>query len=259
MRKTNKEIYRHILEARQLRWEFIRRNKNYQIDYRKYKKAYGAVIKRLGAIPKSWQLKKQVYFLEKWGIEKAMDYNEGGESLEHSPIASESAVELCVQRENNQNKYENPLTNELIPEYAKNDFNTSLNETNCRYIGRIVGGKFVPFDFWIGLRINLSYPKERLKYEFKRVIDEALTAVKKSLIDERVRSEYRTYLQIYDLRKERKTYRQIAKIVYPDDYKKLVKYKCHSEKYAVAPVTEKVKNNLKACQKLIEGGYKIIR
>ena len=71
--------------------------------------------------------------------------------------------------------------------------------------------------------------------------------------------KYETYLQIYDLRKQQKTYREIARIVYKDEYDKYTKYT--SKKYDIQPLTEKVKNNLKACRKLIDGDYdyKIIR
>ena len=52
---------------------------------------------------------------------------------------------------------------------------------------------------------------------------------------------------------------KVVEFFYSLDIDRIFKYKVRSEKYAVQPITEKVKNNLKACQKLIEGGYKIIR
>jgi hypothetical protein len=61
---------------------------------------------------------------------------------------------------------------------------------------------------------------------------------------------------VYELRKERKSYREIAKKVFPKEYKSFTQY---SDKHEdVAPVIEKVKNNLFACQELVDGGYKII-
>jgi hypothetical protein len=68
--------------------------------------------------------------------------------------------------------------------------------------------------------------------------------------------EYARYLKVYELRKERKSYREIAKKVFPKEYKSFTQY---SDKHEdVAPVIEKVKNNLFACQELVDGGYKII-
>ena len=61
---------------------------------------------------------------------------------------------------------------------------------------------------------------------------------------------YDDYLKIYDLHKERKTFRQIAKIIYPG-YEP-------EDKDAFRPMKEKIKENLKSCKKLVYGGYKEI-
>lgn len=64
---------------------------------------------------------------------------------------------------------------------------------------------------------------------------------------------YDIYLQIYDLRKKRKTWREIAKVIYPSQY---TFYSSSSSE--IKPLTEKVKANYVACLRLIQGGYKEI-
>lgn len=111
----------------------------------------------------------------------------------------------------------------------------------------------------IEMDINTEASLKKILEDIKFFINLWYLNVKKEHRDNRIRlSNYDAYIKIYDLCKEGKTYREIAKIVYPEEYQKLTMYR-DSRKDAIQPLTEKVKNNFQACQKLIEKGYKIIR
>ncbi len=112
----------------------------------------------------------------------------------------------------------------------------------------------------IVIRINLNAPKLMIDRRVKEIT--TLWKTKYDFYYPRTRKrkryeEYETYLKIYDLRQQGKTYRQIAQIVYPNDYKRATEH--DTRKYAIQKVTERVKNNLNACSRLIKGDYKIIR
>ncbi len=125
----------------------------------------------------------------------------------------------------------------------------------CHLNGEIIGPeKFDPrtTDFHdVVIRVNLNAPKPLI---YKRV--KTIISLWKATYDnyhggeERMRrkrlKEYDKYFQVYDLHREGKTLRQIAQIAYPDEYKKMTTYS--SKKHDIQPLTEKVKNNLTACQ-----------
>lgn len=157
-----------------------------------------------------------------------------------------------------------PYAVSLLTKKPWND-DFSLVQNNAPQFFNTDGEPLKPKDMpdKISLEVDLQYPLEIIKPALEAQVSKFKNMRKHLGIDkyeQRTRyDKYENYLWIYDLHTQRKTLREIARIVYPEEYEKLLKYKSRSEKYAVLPVTEKVNNSLKACQKLIDGGYKIIR
>jgi hypothetical protein len=113
----------------------------------------------------------------------------------------------------------------------------------------------------LNLLINLVSFKEDMLADAKKII-----TLWKDLYDRHYKisvrtryDKYQTYINIVKLRKEQPniSIREIAKIIYPEEYKSLTQYS--DKRYDVAPLIEKVKSNIKTCKELMNGGYKNIR
>lgn len=241
--KMNEEYRKMII----YRWEFLRRNQNYVEDYKacinelksiegKQKDFAQELLRRLSNKNPMQLLgliqKDTTYFLSKYDIFAILDpeidpQKENEREIEwllvqcfHHQLAVEMLTDEYFQRTSD---VEIAKTRHLV--FA---IDTDANLENILYEVK----NFVVA--WKGHRGRVMKKKES-RVRFKK---------------------YDRYLKIYELHKGGKNYREIAKRVFSDDYKKLTKY---SDKHEdVAPLIEKVKNNLSACQDLIDGGYKII-
>lgn len=100
--------------------------------------------------------------------------------------------------------------------------------------------------------VNLNSPKKVLMKEFENLIDDyskyRMLSNSVQLPEKRWRSrlkEYAEYLKVWVLRQKKKTYKQIAAIVYPDD-----------QQYAGI---DKARKSYKAAARLINGDYRKIK
>lgn len=252
MKKSKQKIRNEVLEIKRIKWECIRRNKDYQKEYKQYKKEKKALIGKIGKIPESWKLEKQVSFLEKWGINEAIDYKKSSRTIKHLPIFFGAVAELCIQKKDYQDDYENPFLNPLIPEYAREGFDLS-SENKCRGEGYLADGKYKSFDWHIGIKIDLNYSKERIMNEVGHILDRAIEARKEEVKKGNARKrfdKYRKYLEVYDLRVKKKLkFKEIAEKMFSKEYR--------NECKKVISTGKKDKDESRKFNKFLKQGYDI--
>ena len=224
---TNRNYQNEAHLVVRYRWEFLRRNKKYQEDYRNKEK------RPLG------------YWGRTYGLATAYDPAYAIDDLPKG-IGARLFLEQDIR----------PLQAITLKNFRSEPINTK--DIDCDDVVNDVAlekPEILEKISTLEILVDITRRKELICYEFNRLI----YAWQKK-VPFRIRLEkYGRYLRTFDLRRQKKTLQEIARIVYPEEYSKLLKDKIRSEKYAVLPLIEKVKNNLKACQGLINGDYKIIR
>jgi hypothetical protein len=225
--KNKSTVAKEILtEIPKYRWEFLRRNKNYIRECSSGKKHKS----------KYWQKKYQIEFpydpsipfssLKPKSVDKFMLH------ADVKPLPSVMLKHLGIDRVNSKDFDRHDVVEQLLledPELPRNA--VKLN-----------------------IVVDITRRKEIIFEEFSQII----SWLHKKVPSQTRFNEYDRYLKVYDLHKQGKNYREIAKAVYPKLCPK--KTKDHVlNKYDWDPIIEKVKKNLKACQALIDGGYQKIR
>jgi len=218
-KKTKKQISKQHLDIRKAKWEFLRRNKWYQKDFDEHSKEQRIKLRRGGKEYKDWKLEKEDYFLNKWEIAKPTDYKKSTEELGFMPSFVEKIAELCIQED--------------------------YTPYHCRNIVSLRNGELRSFDWHVGIKVNLNYPKQRIMPALEQALDKVILARQKEF-GYRSRlplSEYERYCRIYDLKKQGKTYKEIALIVFRAE--KAKEYdRC----------LQKSKEGYKQAKRLIDGG-----
>ena len=105
------------------------------------------------------------------------------------------------------------------------------------------------------IAFDISKPTPEIVKAFKGVLGGWKNVYKKAHGERMQFDIYDRYRKIYSLRN--KPLRIIAETVYPKEYKQVMKF--YHNKYDFEPLFEKIKANLKAAEKLVNGGYKKIR
>lgn len=239
--KSVLQVVKELIRIRQYKWEFLRRNKNYQNDYAQYiydkeKKCYEIGENEFN----KWQEEQASEFSLKWGI----DYpcNPKKQNLEHLPDVSHDAP--AVQRQ------------------MRHKFKT-LNDDKIRYyptwadIPVRVGGAEIRIPDLVVFGFNLNYPKGKILPLFEKELDKLIKQRKNLLKKYRIKPFYRQaqikppspkkrnlydeYLRIWDFieRNRNKRWAWKAKRLYP---KGTVSEHMLVERY-------------NACKELIDGGY----
>ena len=262
------------------RWEFLRRNEEYIKDFNKY-------FPNFEKIAPEWKkpgLKEAEEFYEKYSINfpinpkysfweirdyiekinpkdyvkeaglkiafKELEYIKMGESKKGRPCAAFSPVIYSYLMDSN-----NCVLSE--DEKGRVALCNFWQEKNGKFKSKLIEGEDLEdFDVSrITVHIDISQPT----HEIIKAIKNILSKWKKIYLKKhptRVRmKEYDKYLEIYDLRK--KSRREIAKEVYKNEYNRLVN--CNRNSCNFMPVFQKISENLKAAEKIVEGGYKNIR
>lgn len=199
------------------RWEFLRRWGKYQNDYKKKKK-----------FPVD-------YWRKEYEIIDPVDPNTAYGFNSQAYMVPDPAV-LVVDCERKSMGYRDTLLETNL------EVLLTENKVNMETINTLI------------VKVNLRQKRERVIEDFKKTLTswrKACSAVQNKRSRHNLHDLYDIYLQIYDLHRKGYTYRDIAMIVYPNQY-------TPGNKYDFNRLKEKIKNNLQACKKLIQGGYKII-
>ena len=216
------------------KWEFLRRNRKYIRDFKKRCfpiKEYNYVI------AKKRNKEDEGYFQQKY------DYNG-----RLNPIFSFEDLVKKRSPDGHLPEYvQNGLLTLVINTQQISSIKTSLMPISCHHITNtditlqtkngtpyflLLTGAEIPkkrkfnpakYDFHdITVRINLNASKESIYRKIKQTVNMWKCVYDKHhMPKQRNRfKKYETYLRIYDLSQQKKTYREIAKIVYKDEYKK---------------------------------------
>jgi len=251
------------------KWEFLRLNEKYIADFK-----LRCCPDFLGNDTIGCMRKNRIYFLKKYGIPIPINPKYSMDDLlNHKDFVTKVSLRtpigfLPLLKWDEKIKGVDNETS-LFPVHAHHDIKKKIYLQVCdgkaRLVQFILENKYkildpAKTDFkTISISINLDAKMPDIEESVLGII-----SLWKKLYDKHHRlsrrnryDKYDLYLKIYHFHKNGKTHREIAKILYPEDYEKLTQY--GHKKYDIQPVTEKVKNNIDACKKLINGGYKIIR
>ena len=213
------------------RWEFLRRNREYQKDYR-----YITINLKVADIIRNQYPKHLVDealgVLSKWGLLNPIppglsfsDLLEGDKKLKSFHIDSLSVNDFAIDI------YDSP---------------DSLSQKDLYVKGSLVK-----------MYVNMRFPKEKILDEFELLVDQWQKPLKKMLkklphskSEKRLQlKQYEKYLKVYDDYQKGMSMAKLAKKFY-SNYIRL-----SGKDYA----ERKVLRDLNACLRLIHGGYKQIR
>jgi Uncharacterized conserved protein (DUF2285) len=233
------------------RWEFLRRNPKYGQDYDHFQSRFGKWLKGknywcpLGTESKEWSKSDRSYFqksvepilrayCQEWDVHDLF-----------SPDWSQDSFDPYV---------EPPLRRVFPPTWFTGStsydfrYKRKLHSADSHASARAAVRK----NNILQLHINLNLPiRENCDY-FERVLRHALRAYATERDDSisprpkkrRRFQDYGNQLKVWDLHEQGKAIREIAKLVFPNDRQD--------------SVLQKVRDNLHAAERLIQGGYKDI-
>lgn len=307
--KTKKQLKNEFEKIEKYKWEFLRRNEDYILDCEKWSNR-----KR-----KQWSKEEIIlcYKFEK-NFDDILDvkniqimknlinyFDQHSSEWSNLNATKESDVWL---RKKGLNPPQTPRQYTWKPYEDKWEINLPLNPfckllpffvniapadiVNEPIYGKLENDPFLEKGTSSLIWINWAMPKKRITHKINELFDlKRFLLESRGLIkDNRMRfDEYETYLKVWDLRKEKKTFRKIAKEVFPKDYKKEARkieavgkeidekerlfnklYKkigidaAYKKVYGKESKTsnkiiQRVIDSFNAAKKLIEGGYKEIR
>lgn len=243
-RKTLKTVKKELKEIGYYKWQFLRRNKEYQKDFDEYANEKEDALFRFENEDKfeAWDQSRVDEFYEKWGINYPCDYKEKTPDLLFG--ISHDAEPVVLQRR--------------VPvKRPRGEVVTGYNYTSADTLIRH-GKKEIRMPHTAVFCINLNHPKGKIMPLFEEKLDNLLKRRKKmsrqyrtkpkfhqaqlTPLSPRKRNLYDEYLRIWDFvekNKDKKTWKQITKKLYP---KGSVSVHMLIERH-------------KACKELIEGGY----
>jgi len=238
-------------KAEWYKWEFLRRNKQYRADYKKFEDSFGAWLRRKGywyeynKRPK-WSPSDEKYFYTaiapvivrlcvKWGVGDL-----------HPP---QRKFKKIRQGEFREDRPSGPATG-FRPELNW-DFRLIKELWGMGFTG--TGGNARRYGHLVLLEFDLIWPKRDLLHFAKRVLVRAQENYRDELREQGMRfpmgrhrfEDYDTHLRIWDLEHSGKTVKEISRMVFPSD---------HADS-----VLQKVRDHLKSAKRFISGSYKEIR
>lgn len=233
-------------------WEFLRRNSQYHADFRRFIETYGGWFKKKGywfdyrRRIANWSNSDEDYFYDKiaqvilrlcrkWHIGNLLppDWNFDKKTGIHKLAGHEIGLPTGIAPEMN---WDLRFLGTLM------DMGFTSNVTSATRHANIVRAEF-----------DLNWPMKDLVRHAKRTLAYAQENYFNELTKRGVRlpqgrrrvQDYETHLRVWDLRQAGKRPAEIARVVFPSD----------SPAYAL----RKVRDHLKAANKLIQGHYKEIR
>jgi len=235
-RKSRKYIQNEINDAISSRWEFARRNPDFQNACRDYLSSQSTqkaeqIREKYGFYPCNCKLSSKAML-------RSVNKKKPSNIRKWSDDEFYATLSFIAQ---------NPF-GAIASEDAWSDSVPTIFHKDASQI-KFISAFPQPKDFkninTLRLMVNLQYPKKKVLNCIEGIIDlyQSKGAGGKGV----TRSDmYSTYLRIYDLRKSGKTYRAIAEKAY---------------KYGkdLNSSIQKVKRNYKVAERLVNGGYKEIR
>jgi len=253
---SKKEIEKRIKESFKYRWEFLRRNKNYQKDYDRWeqyerptwetpKSPYPEIFKKYLFPPLDYKLSYKELLKER---DKQIKKHSTGNGLTTKEEERCWAYEWCSSDISGDSMVVQMCYDDLKAPFGIGD---DLEE-------RLDVQKYSD-DETIKISINLEYPKEIILNEVEYWID-FYNYIRKEydkIPQKRKRlKEYQKYLDVYDLKTKKKNYDQIVQTVFKKDYEKATGM---GEELDLDSVITKAKRYYREAKRLVNGGYKEIR
>jgi hypothetical protein len=223
-KKSKKELLGKRGYIIKYKWEFLRRNKKYNQDYLSRGKLSSDYWLKEYGISMSFDPKKKHSNLSRKSLERFLF--EG--SLDNVPTIVVKDVSTVPMNEGDEN-YQDEASNKL-------------NFQGEEYASKVATLK---------LLVNVLKKKEDIVSRFERIISAVKdNIIKKPLLAKKAQwAMYDTYLAVYDLRHpksgKRRTFSQIARVVYPNDSD-------------LESSLRKINRNYEEAKKLVEGGYRYI-
>lgn len=226
-RKSAKQVKSEIEKIRSFKWEFLRRNKEYQKDYDYFKKEdtefYMNNPDATDEDYDKWLDDQYEDFYKKWYIDYMCDYKESKPKPFPEITIDEAPVMVC---------------NRVI---------------KCRMGDMLLldHGKEVRLPQSLGLCINLSHPQGRIEALFKKILEESLEKRRMKLKDHDRRDRvnlYADYLKVWENRNKykNKSWCWLANKLLPNK----------SNNYADGyPASHALMERYKECEKLIRRDY----
>jgi len=227
-KKTKKQINRSIQQAEVYKWEFLRRNKEYVSDYHKFCK--GLKNKKKALTNKEYKSQQQKLFQKKYGINKPIDPKISVRSITHDHL-KRKLKNVDPKRHFLHKMFFAPTVRSLFegqePVKCLNQLKDKASPDNMTKMQNI-----------ITISVDLGATKEIIMHHFKSIIDTWKRTHSRKRLE-----EYKRYIQILDLKKEGKSIKQIAEIIFPG----------YEESY------DRVRKEVKAAQNLVNQSYQKIR
>ncbi len=242
--KTAKQVEKELRIIALYKWEFLRRNKEYQEDYDRYAKEEQKMRFRLEGEEKfdSWKQEQASEFFVKWGI--LYPYNYKNKNLGHDLDVSNDSPPVMRQMKLPFKGKRGKIVRKNYPVWG--DLVVNVNGREVRIPDTVV------FSF------NLNYPKGKimplLEKELDKLIEKRSELLKKynvkpsykqaqiTPLSLKKRNLYDEYLRIWDAvekYKNKRTWAWMAKKLYP-----------------TGTVSEhNMRERYKECKAMVDGGY----
>jgi hypothetical protein len=276
---TKKSITARRVESDRVvwyQWEFLRRNADYRADYAQLIRDFGKWFEDKGywwdrsAFPywgEEWK-----YFCrhiaprfevisKKWLIERPIspDWN-----FSEYGLHREGDLIICVPTGCTPAGRPSWELDEYIPAEDNDPVRVAarLEEAFAKIPDIIV--EFSPRGRrYLRMEFDLSEPRQRNQERFEQELEIGMRLYKawhgqdqaKDKKTRRRLADYESYLRVWDLRQQGRTFAQIAKQIFPLEYERYVR----KGEGRLNPVTKRTRDHFLRAQELISGGYKQIR
>ena len=250
VRTPAKFIFEKQFEMHSYRWEFLRRNKKYQNDYKNF-------IKKTEKLSVDQRRKSQErkIFEEKYGF-SPINYNLSyqdicalgrGRWVEGKKLPKWQEEEIRAFHQTCQMVgfvvEETECSNDSLDKHFINTKKMTFKE--IPWPGTKAGRKELSQVKSLKLVINLQYPEEAIHYYLGHMIKHYQSFIKKKRFDY---LRFDEYLRVYDLKTQRKTFATIVYEMFPD----------HPER-SYNSFLERVKRGYKKASELVLDQWKHIR
>ncbi len=242
-RKTKKEIENEYEYIKKYRWEFTRRNSEYQRDF----KEFGGCFKKFTPLKNLREMRKRqplIYTKLKNMERKAKDNDKEIKRLVCGKWSLLSFVDPSISYD----KYKRKSLNEQNPAIMF-PFAGLVGTHISRPVPALLleSHQYGQNPEILRITVFLSFRKDQILNTVENIIDKAKKEYKK-LSPENINTKkrfdsYDKYLKIYDLRKKGKTFKEIAGIIYSN---------AELEEDGLEVVTRRVKNGYDTCVELIK-------
>jgi hypothetical protein len=242
-----------LYEAELYKWEFLRRNPQYRVDYDKFMGCFGTWLKSKGSWPHdashraNWTKSDRVYFrtkikpvltalCRKWQVSDLFPPEFGEKEMFRAEANDEPLP---------------PYPPTKSPRHLDRDFPSTCELQSMGFEGTRTNTKRC--EHLLLLQVDLNSPMKHLLAHTKQELRLAQQDYRNEMESQGVRlpkgrrrfEDYDLHLRIWDLKQKGKSNTQIAKRVFPN--------------LPAQSALTRVRDRLKAARKLISGHYKEIR